>query len=91
MASLYFERARWYSITSQLTARDRHPILTKVIEGVGGEDNSTSSENGQAKVGEKTTLATSVIYEEAPLIEAQVCFEIYREGSERHDWVKTSD
>lgn len=66
--------------------------LTATADGGHHHHGSTIQfENGIAKAGEKTALASSVIYEEAPLTEAQVRFEIWKDGSEQHDWVKTSE
>lgn len=101
-----FDQPGSYSVTSHVTARSMHTMPTKVIE-VQGEVTAASKEqtdghshhhgaiidfeDGTAKAGEPTTLSTTVTFEDAPLTEAAVRFEIWKDGSEQHDWVDTTE
>jgi len=101
-----FDQPGSYSVTSHVTARDMHTMPTKAVEVLGeatdapqehteGHSHHHGSviefEDGTAKVGKPTTLSTTITLEDAPLTEAAVRFEIWKDGSEQHDWVDTNE
>lgn len=47
--------------------------------------------DGTATAGANTPLSTTVTLNEIPLTEAVVRFEIWKDGSEQHDWVDTKE
>jgi len=101
-----FDQPGSYSVTSHVTARDMHTMPTKTVE-VQGEATATPQEHaeghshhhgtvinfedGKAKAGESVTLSPTISLENAPLTEASVRFEIWKEGSDQHDWVDAKE
>ncbi|MFC4408820.1 FixH family protein [Chungangia koreensis] len=105
-AVITLEQPGSYSVTSHVTARDMHTMPTKVIEvtGDGGVAEAPNEEkhehhhgavidftDGTATAGENTPLSTTITLNETPLTEAAVRFEIWKDGSEKHDWVDTKE
>jgi len=101
-----FDQPGSYTVTSHVTARDMHTMPTKVVE-VQGEATTAPQEHseghshhhgavidfedGTAVAGEETILSTAITFEDEPLTEAAVRFEIWKDGSEQHDWVDTTE
>jgi hypothetical protein len=105
--TLAFETSGVYSITSHVTARDMHTMPTKKVTVEGPEAETASEDSvdehhhhhgaeitldaGNPKTGEQTALKTEVVIEGKKLAEASVRFEIWMDGSEKHDWVNAKE
>lgn len=106
VTTLTFDQPGTYAITSHVTARNMHTMPTKEIEIIGEATEEVSSHNeesthhhaaviqfegGQVNGNETNILTSSVTYQDAPLTEARVRFEIWQDGSEKHDWLEATE
>ena len=94
-----FQDAGIFSVTSHVTARNMHTMPTKkIVVGTIDEEATTdghhhhhgaeiSFDSGNAVAGEPTVLKSEVVVNGEKLTEGRIRFELWVDGSEKHDWL----